>query len=216
MDRPTWCRLVQIAKAIAVIRAPSFEVGLAMSKAVAQGGLTLIEIAWNSSRPEALVETLREHLPHCKIGAGTILTSTDIRRAIAAGAEFCFSPHTNATLIEYAADHDVPFIPGALTPSEIVAAWQSGAASVKIFPITTVGGAAYLRALQGPLGHIPMIPTGGVTTINALSLLQSGAIAVGLSSDLFPKAAVTQGDWDAIAHRTHILCQILQQETSTP
>ncbi|MEO0824337.1 MAG: bifunctional 4-hydroxy-2-oxoglutarate aldolase/2-dehydro-3-deoxy-phosphogluconate aldolase [Cyanobacteria bacterium J06642_9] len=201
MDRQAWCGLVRQAKAIAVVRAPSFETGVAMAKAVAQGGLTLIEITWNSPQPETLVETLSASLPHCTIGTGTLLTLTDLKRAIAAGAKFCFSPHTDPTLIDYAGTCNLPFIPGALTPSEIVTAWQAGAASVKIFPISVMGGPVYLKALQGPLGHIPLIPTGGVTTTNAPDLLTSGAIAVGVSSDLFPQAALRQGDWDAIAHK---------------
>lgn len=210
MDRQAWCRLVRRAKAIAVLRAPSFEMGVAMAKAVAQGGLTLIEITWNSPQPETLIETLRVNLPHCLIGTGTLLTRSDVQQAIAAGAQFCFSPHTNPALIDCARMQDIPFIPGALTPSEIVMAWQAGAASVKVFPISVLGGTAYLKALQGPLGHIPLIPTGGVTIANAPDLLKSGAIAVGLSSDLFPRDALEQKNWGAIAQRIATLKQILE------
>jgi 2-dehydro-3-deoxyphosphogluconate aldolase / (4S)-4-hydroxy-2-oxoglutarate aldolase len=103
----------------------------------------------------------------------------------------------------------VPMVAGALTPSEIAAAWQAGAAGVKVFPVMAVGGASYIRSLQGPLAGIPLIPTGGVTPKAAVDLVEAGAIAVGLASALFPKAQVQAQDWASISAQIEALVQAL-------
>jgi 2-dehydro-3-deoxyphosphogluconate aldolase/(4S)-4-hydroxy-2-oxoglutarate aldolase len=100
-------------------------------------------------------------------------------------------------------------IPGAFSPTEIVNAWQAGASCVKVFPISTLGGVAYVKSLQGPLGEIPLIPTGGVTLKNAEAFIEAGAIAVGLSSELFPPALLSEQNWQAIAKQAEILTQQL-------
>jgi 2-dehydro-3-deoxyphosphogluconate aldolase/(4S)-4-hydroxy-2-oxoglutarate aldolase len=196
----TWLERLKQHRAIAVIRAPSLEIGLLQAKAVATGGIRLIEITWNSEQPAQLISRLRDNLPDCCIGVGTLLGLPDIHQATAAGAEFCVSPHYDPILITYALEHQLPIVPGALTPSEIITAWQANATVVKVFPVSTAGGATYIRNLQGPLGHIPLLPTGGVTLDNAPTLIQAGAIGVGLSSSLFPKQAIAQGDWHHISH----------------
>jgi 2-dehydro-3-deoxyphosphogluconate aldolase/(4S)-4-hydroxy-2-oxoglutarate aldolase len=100
-------------------------------------------------------------------------------------------------------------IPGALTPTEIAAAWQLGASGVKVFPCQSMGGAAYIRHLQGPLGHIPLIPTGGVTLEDGRAYLEAGAIAIGIASSLFPKAWVAAGQWSAIEQRSRTFLDTL-------
>jgi 2-dehydro-3-deoxyphosphogluconate aldolase/(4S)-4-hydroxy-2-oxoglutarate aldolase len=178
-----------------------------MARAIAAGGIHLIEITWTSEAAGQLIAELQTELPTCVIGTGTVLNATHLREAIAAGAQFCFTPHTNVELIHRAVEQQVPIIPGALSPTEIVTAWQAGAASVKVFPVEAVGGASYIRSLQGPLGHIPLIPTGGVTLHNARDFIAAGAIAVGLSSQLFPKQAITAGNWAMITHQAQMLRQ---------
>ena len=205
MLREKWLGQLKQHRAIAVIRAPRFEVGVQMAWATAAGGIRLIEITWNSEQATDLISQLRSVLPGCVVGAGTLLTLEDLQGAIAAGAEFCFTPHTNLTLIQAAAKRQIPIIPGALSSTEIVTAWQAGAPCVKVFPVDSVGGSRYIRSLQGPLGQIPLIPTGGVTVENAKDFLAAGAIAVGLSSSLFPKTAVAQGDWSVISDRAKTL-----------
>jgi len=192
---------------VAVVRSSQFEQGIQMAKAVATGGMQLIEVTWNSDRAPELLACLREELPHCWIGAGTLLTLAQQQQAIAAGAQFLFTPHIDIGMIKTAADQEIPLVAGALSPTEIVQAWQAGAACVKVFPIEVVGGASYIQALQAPLGDIPLIPTGGITLEHTTAFLQAGAIAVGLSSDLFPKAVLAQGNWDAIALRAQTLVQ---------
>ena len=210
MSEKSWLKLLQQYRAIAVIRAATFELGYEMAQAVARGGIHLIEITWNSDRAEDLIDILRSDLPHCTIGTGTLLNQGDLHRAIAAGAQFLFTPHTEPALIQLAAASGIPIIPGALSPTEIVTAWHAGANCVKVFPISAVGGPHYIQSLHGPLGHIPLIPTGGVNLQNALYFLKAGAIAVGLSGDLFPKKLIAEQNWDGISDQARILTFSIQ------
>lgn len=207
MTVQVWMDAIRQSKIIAVIRTPCFDWGLPMAKAVVAGGIQTIEITWNSDRPVELIQQLRQELPDHAIGAGTLLTVQDVHTAIAAGAQFLFTPHVDVPLIQTAKDQAVPLIAGALTPTEIVTAWQAGATCVKVFPVQAVGGAEYIRCLQGPLSQIPLIPTGGVTLKNTTQFLQAGAIAVGISGDLFPRDAMQANRWDVITQRvaTHLV-----------
>jgi 2-dehydro-3-deoxyphosphogluconate aldolase / (4S)-4-hydroxy-2-oxoglutarate aldolase len=188
-----------------VIRATDWACGVRMAQAAAAGGIRLIEVTWNSDRATHLIAQLRQHLPNCWIGAGTLLTLEDMQQAIAAGAEYLFTPHVDVALIQLACEYNIPLVAGAFSPSEIVRAWQAGAASVKVFPVQAAGGARYIQSLQGPLGNIPMIPTGGVTLENTAEFLQAGAVAVGLAGDLFPASAIAAGNWSEIRHRAEQL-----------
>ena len=201
----SWQTILQELRVIAVIRAPEITIGLGMAEAVAAGGIKLIEVTWNSQQPQELISQLRARLPHCIIGAGTILNKSQLQEAISCGAQFLFTPHFAPSLLENAIAHKIPLVPGVLSPTEIVHAWQAGARVVKVFPIQTVGGADYIKSLQGPLGQIPLIPTGGVTIDNAQSMLAAGAIAVGLSSNLFLSSLIQEQNWPGITHRTQML-----------
>jgi 2-dehydro-3-deoxyphosphogluconate aldolase / (4S)-4-hydroxy-2-oxoglutarate aldolase len=213
MPHQPWLSKLQQHRAIAVIRALKIETGYKMAASVADGGMHLIEITWNSDRAADLINKLRLELPDCTIGTGTLFNLQDLENAIAAGAEFLFTPHVDPEMIRVANAKNIPIIPGALTPTEIVNGWNNGADCVKVFPVQALGGASYIKSLQGPLGNIPLIPTGGVTLENAPDFLKAGAIAVGLSSDLFPKQLVEKGDWNAIAQTAKNLIQTL---TSSP
>lgn len=212
MSYQSWLTLLQgstsapsIGKIIAVIRADKINQAYQMAKAVAAGGIQLLEITWNSNRAAELISQLRLELPSCTIGTGTLLTQAQMEQAIAAGAQFLFTPHVDLAMIQEAVQKGVPIIPGALSPTEIVTAWATGASCVKVFPVQAMGGVSYIKSLQGPLGHIPLIPTGGVTLENAKEFIAAGAIAVGLSGDLFPQQLVAAGNWDAIAQRARHL-----------
>lgn len=205
-----WLRLLQINKAIAVIRCNDFHLSYNMAQTVAAAGMHLIEITWNCDRPEQLIDRLRAELPQCTIGAGTILDAKQLDLAISAGAQFAFSPSFDAQLLKICRDrYEIPFVPGIFTPTEAVNAWQQGAKVVKVFPIKSLGGAEHIRCLQGPLGHIPFIPTGGITVENAPKMIEAGAIAVGISSGLFPKEAIANHEWHQITQRTKYLLEQL-------
>ncbi len=210
MPDDSWLTLLQQHRAFAVIRAPEMELARQMALAVAAGGMRLIEITWNTSGAAQLIAQLRQELPECAVGTGTLLTPEQLKDATAAGAQFLFTPHTDAAMIQAAIVVGVPIVPGALSPTEIVTAWHAGAGGVKVFPISAVGGAGYIKSLQGPLGHIPLIPTGGVTLDNAWEFIDAGATAVGLAGELFPQPLVAAGNWDAIASRAQHLLQRLR------
>jgi 2-dehydro-3-deoxyphosphogluconate aldolase / (4S)-4-hydroxy-2-oxoglutarate aldolase len=199
--RENWLNVVRKERIIAVIRSTNLSIGRKMAQAAAAGGIRLIEITANSEQPWKLIELLRAELPDCSIGTGTVLSLADVRNAIDCGAEYIFTPHLDLNLIQAATIAEIPMIPGALTPTEIIIAWQSGATAVKVFPIQSVGGASYLQVLQGPISQIPLIPTGGVTVTNAPDFLVAGAVAVGLAGSLFPHAEIVRGDWQSIRDR---------------
>lgn len=212
MRSSNWLKLLQQHRIIAVIRTSHFSLGQQMAQAMAVSGIPLIEITWNSADAPKLISQLRQELPQCTIGTGTILNQEQLEQAIDAGVQFIFTPHVEPALIASAVAVDIPIVPGALSPTEIVTAWQAGASAVKVFPIQAVGGANYIKALQGPLGQIPLIPTGGVTLENAQEFLTAGAIAVGLSGELFPKSLINTGDWKEIAIRAKNLREKLTTE----
>jgi 2-dehydro-3-deoxyphosphogluconate aldolase/(4S)-4-hydroxy-2-oxoglutarate aldolase len=196
-----WLSIVSKYRLIAVIRANNVTTGIKMAHAAAQGGIKLIEITWNSEQPLVIVNRLREELPDCYIGVGTILSKDNLQNAIAAGIQFAFSPHFATELIDLAHNYDIPFIPGALSPTEIITAFHYGAKTVKVFPIQAMGGVNYLKNILAPTPHLKLIPTGGVRLENAEDFIKHGAVAVGLSTDLFPHHLVIKEDWEAIQSR---------------
>jgi 2-dehydro-3-deoxyphosphogluconate aldolase/(4S)-4-hydroxy-2-oxoglutarate aldolase len=209
MNHQSWLTLLKKHRAIAVIRSSEKELALQMAKAVVAGGIQFIEITWNTHKADELIAELRSEFPTFSIGTGTLLNLEQLQQAIDCGAQFLFTPHTDLAMIKAAVDAGVPIVPGAFSPTEILTAWQAGATCVKVFPISALGGAAYLQSLQDPLGHIPLIPTGGVTLENAKIFIDAGAIAVGLAGDLFPKDLVENGDWEAIGQIARNLSQNL-------
>ena len=207
----SWLTLLKKHRVIAVIRASEIEVGRKMALAAASGGMQLIEITWNSPKAAELISQLRVQLPNCVIGAATLLNQNQVKEAIMAGAQFLFAPHADPLMIKAAVESGVPIIPGALTPTEIVSASQWGATCVKVFPVQSLGGVSYIKSLQGKLGQIPLIPSGGITLENADDFLEAGALAVALGAQLFPKHLVASGNWEAISQNAAQLTKKISQ-----
>ncbi len=179
---PFLTRLAEVG-VVAVIRAASIDAALAVSHALVRGGVTGIEITFSTPGAAEAIARARRELPNALVGAGTVLDAASLRAACDAGASFLVSPHTDETLIAAGRERGVPFLPGALTPTEIVRAWQLGATCVKVFPGSAVGP-GYLKALKGPLPHIALMPTGGVDEKNLGEWLAAGAVAVGMGGSL--------------------------------
>jgi 2-dehydro-3-deoxyphosphogluconate aldolase/(4S)-4-hydroxy-2-oxoglutarate aldolase len=179
---PFVTRLAEVG-VVAVIRAASIDAALGVSHALVRGGVTGIEITFSTPGAAEAIARARRELPDAFVGAGTVLDQASLGAACDAGASFLVSPHTDEALIAAARERGVPFLPGALTPTEIVRAWQLGAACVKVFPGSAVGP-GYLKALQGPLPHIALMPTGGVDEKNLGAWLAAGAVAVGMGGAL--------------------------------
>jgi len=177
---------------IPVIRASSQEEALAVIEAIVAGGLTTLEITMTVPGAVELMAKLSER-EELLIGAGSVLDPETASECIAAGAKFIVSPATNFDTILYCNETEIVVMPGALTPTEIVNAWDAGADFVKVFPADSMGGAKYLRAVKAPLPDIKLIPTGGVSQATAADFIRAGAAAVGVGADLVDLKAVREG-----------------------
>src|SRR5277367_2982413 len=187
-------RILQIG-IVPVVRASSSAEARAAAEAVCKGGIPVVEITMTV--PGA-VEVIRELAKHASgellVGAGTVLNPEQAQRCLDAGAQFLVSPGFNAKTVALAAAEKILIMAGALTPTEVIAAWDSGADFVKIFPCGTVGGAKYIKALKGPLPEIPMVPTGGVNLQTAAEFLEAGAAALGIGGELVHPGHLKSGN----------------------
>jgi 2-dehydro-3-deoxyphosphogluconate aldolase/(4S)-4-hydroxy-2-oxoglutarate aldolase len=162
-------------------------------------GLQAIEVTMNTEGAEEMIAANRPLVPEGKLlGAGTVRTRADAERALAAGAMFLVTPNLDAEVVECARSRKVPVIVGAMTPTEVHAAWKAGAAMVKVFPCGAVGGPRYIRGLRGPFEEIPLVAVGGVSRDNVADYFAAGARAVGVSASLFGKAALAERDLDEL------------------
>ena len=191
-----WLNTFRHCPIIAIVRSLRGDWGYQMAVTAIEAGLSCVEIAWSEEGVTLeLIQRLRQDFPHCSIGVGTILSQQQLSAAIEVGCQFAFSPVLDLGVLRLAQAADLPFIPGALTPTEIWTAWQAGAIAVKVFPIKSMGGSSYLRCLREALGtEIPLIPTGGVIPEQTGELLRAGATAVGLSGGLFPRLSEGEPD----------------------
>lgn len=181
-----------------VIRASSKEEAIELVDAIAGGGVTTVEVTMTVPDAVEVVSKLASERPDLLIGAGTVPDAKTARECIGAGAKFIVSPSTNFDTIAYCNEVDIVVMPGALTPTEVVNAWEAGADIVKVFPADAMGGAKYLRSLKAPLPHIKLIPTGGVNQNTAADLIRAGAEAVGVGADLVDVSAIREGRADLV------------------
>ncbi|QGQ21575.1 bifunctional 4-hydroxy-2-oxoglutarate aldolase/2-dehydro-3-deoxy-phosphogluconate aldolase [Gimesia benthica] len=188
--------------AVAIIRAPSSELLVDVSKAIYAGGLDVIEVTFTVPNVlDILAQVKREIGDKILLGAGTVLDPESARAAILAGAEFIVTPTVNPDVIELCNRYDKLIMTGAFTPTEVLTAWESGSDIIKVFP-AFVGGPEYLKALHGPLPQIPLMPTGGVDLETLPAYMKAGACAVGLGSSLVTKQMVADGDLEGIQKLT--------------
>jgi 2-dehydro-3-deoxyphosphogluconate aldolase/(4S)-4-hydroxy-2-oxoglutarate aldolase len=193
MEKAAVLRELREIGLVPVLRADSIEQALALADAIAAGGVTVLEVTMTVPGAIAVMRRLAEQRPEILIGAGTVLDAETARMCILEGAQFVVSPALNVATIEMCHRYSVAVLPGALTPTEIVTAWQAGADVVKVFPASAMGGPKYLTSLKGPLPHIEMIPTGGVMLGTAAEFLEAGAFALGVGSDLVDKKMIADG-----------------------
>ena len=184
---------------IPIIRASSADVVVPVAEALLQAGLPICEITLTVPNAiQAISAVANRFAGKLLLGAGTVTDAEMARRAIDAGAEFLVTPCLVPEVIDAAHRAGVAVLPGALTPGEVFEAFRLGGDMVKIFPVQSVGGAAYLRALRGPFPDIPLVPTGGVTLENVAEMFKEGAAAVGVGSELVSHAALDRRDYAAI------------------
>src|SRR6266481_6889965 len=181
---------------VAVIRAESPDLLVDVAEALLAGGVEVMEVTFTVPRATQVLEKVAEKLgSRILLGAGTVLDTETARAAILAGAEFIVSPTVNVEVIELCRRYSKLVMPGALTPTEVVTAWQAGADVVKIFP-SELTGPGYLKALAGPLPQIRLMPTGGVNLQTAEAFLKAGAFALGVGGSLVNPDAVAAGRFE--------------------
>jgi 2-dehydro-3-deoxyphosphogluconate aldolase/(4S)-4-hydroxy-2-oxoglutarate aldolase len=196
---------IAAAKVVAVIRIKDAARLAQVAAALQRGGVGVLEVTMTvPGAVEIIREMARAKAPGTLIGAGTVLDAGTATDVIAAGADFVVSPVTDPETVRACRDAGVLVAPGAFTPTEIVAAWRAGADIVKVFPATSLGP-QFFRDLRGPLPHIRLMPTGGVTLENAAEFLAAGAAAVGIGTALVDAKAVEAGDWEALEARARRL-----------
>ncbi len=184
---------------IPIVRAPSAEDAFRAAEAIIAGSIGIAEITMTVPNAIHVMERVVERFgDKVLLGAGTILDPESCRAALLAGAEFIVTPSLDVGVIEVARRYSKTCIPGALTPTEVVAAWQAGADLVKIFPVGPVGGPAYIRALKGPLPQIELVPTGGVNLETTPEYIKAGAAAVAVGSELVDLTALREGRLEVI------------------
>ncbi len=195
MSRETTLKRILDGGIVAVVRAESGERLVQVVKALAQGGVTAAEITFTVPDAVGVIRKVREELgDSIVLGAGTVLDPETARAAMLAGAEYIVAPSVNLDVIRMCRRYDTVVMPGALTPTEVVSAWEAGADVVKIFP-ADLGGPAYLKALRGPLPQVRMMPTGGVDLTTAEAFLKAGACCLGVGGSLVEPKAVASGDF---------------------
>jgi 2-dehydro-3-deoxyphosphogluconate aldolase/(4S)-4-hydroxy-2-oxoglutarate aldolase len=186
-------------KIVAIIRGISAESGDATAKALADGGIVFLEVTLNTDGALDMISRFRSNYEgRLRIGAGTVLDLGQAKEAVAAGAEYIISPNLDEEVVYYGVEQGVEVWPGTMTPTEIVRAYKAGASAVKVFPMGSLG-INYLKEIRAPLNHIPMVATGGVNLQNINSVLDAGAIAVGLGGNLVDKQLVKDGKFDELS-----------------
>jgi 2-dehydro-3-deoxyphosphogluconate aldolase/(4S)-4-hydroxy-2-oxoglutarate aldolase len=179
---------------VAVLRAPNGDVLTDVAEALLAGGVEAIEVTFTVPGAHRVLEQVANRLgDKIVLGAGTVLDAETARIALLAGAEFIVAPTVNREVIELCRRYSKPVMPGALTPTEVLTAWQYGADLVKIFP-SELTGPAYLKALHGPLPQVRLMPTGGVNLQTAAEFLRAGACALGIGGSLVESKAVAARD----------------------
>ena len=184
---------------VPIVRVANSEDAFRAVEAVVAGGISVVEITMSVPNALRVMEQVVERYGEdVLLGAGTVLDTETCRAALLAGAEFIVTPSLNVKVIETSRRYGKACIPGALTPTEIVTAWQAGADVVKVFPCAPIGGAKYLKSIRGPLPQIDLIPTGGVNLETVGDYIRAGAVAVAVGGELVSGKALREGKTDAI------------------
>ena len=195
---------------IPVVRASSEEEAISIVEAIKAGGLPMLEITMTVPGAVRVIEQLVKRFgDDAIVGAGTVLDPESARACVHAGAQFIVSPALNLETIACCRELDIAVMPGALTPSEIVLAWNAGADLVKVFPAGAMGGASYIKSLKAPLPQIELVPTGGVTVANAAGFIEAGAAAIGVGADLVDVRAIRSGQPEKITQAARAIIEIV-------
>lgn len=211
MKRDEVIRRIKEVGVVPVVRANSAEEAMAAVEAIKAGGVPILEITMTVPGAVKVIEQLADKFgDEIVLGAGTVLDAETARACILAGATFVVSPALNLGTIELCKRYAVPICPGALTPTEVVTAWQAGADFVKVFPCSAMGGASYIKGLKAPLPQVDLIPTGGVNLNTAADFIKAGSSALGIGADLVDLKALREGNAQKITDAAKQFVQIVK------
>src|SRR6202047_4970784 len=202
MKRTEVCDRIKELGIVPAIRVCSAEDAHFAADSVAKGGIPIVEITMTVPEAVELISHLVSHHHKMIVGAGTVLDTETARKCVDAGAHFLTAPGFDLAIVEYAAKAGVTVFPGALTPTEIVAAWKAGSDFVKVFPCA-LGGPVYIKSLKTALPQIPLIAAGGVTQQTAGTFILAGATAMGVVTDLTPSRAIEHREATRIRELAH-------------
>jgi 2-dehydro-3-deoxyphosphogluconate aldolase / (4S)-4-hydroxy-2-oxoglutarate aldolase len=195
---------------VPVIRAQSPDEASRAIEAIRAGGIDVIEITMTVPGAIPLITEIAQRFPDAIVGAGTVLDAETARACILAGARFVVSPALDLGTIECCRRYGIAVLPGALTPTEVLKAWQAGADIVKVFPAGALGGPSYIKSLKAPFPQIELIPTGGVSVDTATAFIQAGAAALGVGADLVDLKALRDGKADLLTERARRYVEIVK------
>ena len=203
-------QIIERVGLIPVLRARNAAQAHAVVKAMLAGGVTVVEVTMTvPGAVDILKDLKKEYGTDLLLGSGTVTTAAQAEATIEAGAELVVSPSFHAAVVAKTRELGKVSIPGSLTPTEVISAWDAGADYVKIFPCSAMGGASYLKSLLAPFPHLKLIPTGGVTLQTAESFIKAGARALGVGSDLVNLAAVDAGNPETITETARAYLKVL-------
>jgi len=204
-------RIVEVG-VMPVVRAQSADEALRAVEAIKEGGISVLEITMTVPGALRLIEEVaRRYDSDAIVGAGTVLDAETARACILAGAQFVVSPALDLQTIACCHRYSVAVLPGAMTPTEVLAAWTAGADLVKVFPAGALGGASYIKNLKAPLPQVEMVPTGGVSLMTAADFIRAGATALGVGSDLVDTKALREGNDRLITQRARQFVEIVRE-----
>jgi 2-dehydro-3-deoxyphosphogluconate aldolase/(4S)-4-hydroxy-2-oxoglutarate aldolase len=206
LARPDLPAAIREGRIVAIARRQSPERVLTLAGVLADAGIRALELTLDSPAAVELISAVAARFDpdRLTVGAGTVLDVDAAAASAEAGARFLVSPHLDPDLVAWAAGRGLPMLPGAMTPTEVLQGWRSGAAAVKVFPASAVGP-AFIRELRGPLPGIPLLPTGGVTLETVPAFLGAGAVAVGIGSWL-----TAVGDEATLRERARVLARVAE------
>lgn len=203
MRKAEVCELIREIGIIPAIRVSSAEDAHFACDAVTSGGIPIVEITMTVPEAVELIAHLVDHHGKTLVGAGTVLNTEMANKCLDAGAHFLTSPGLNLKIVEFATKREVAVLPGALTPTEVIEAWDAGADFVKVFPCSLVGGDKYIKALNTALPQIPLIAAGGVNQQTATNFILAGATAIGVGTELIPADAIEMREKERIRELAH-------------
>ncbi len=210
MKTPTPLDRVLTSGIVAVIRSTDGEILVDVAEALVAGGVDIVEITFTVPKPHQVLERVCDRLgDRAVVGAGTVLDAETARAAILSGAQFVVTPVVSVPAIELCRRYAKAVFAGAFSPTEVLTAWQAGADIVKVFP-AEIGGPAHLKALRGPLPHVRLMPTGGVTLATAADFLNAGACALGVGGSLVESQAIAARDFERITSLARQFTEIVR------